>query len=92
MEAVSLCQLKEKEVINMSDCCRLGYITDICIDITCGKVISFTVKDCSGFLPGKGTETVVPWEKVSKIGCDIIFVDVCLPTSPPVPPKKKLFS
>ena len=94
MECMTFDELKEKEVINMNDCSRLGFISDITIDVTCGKVVSFTVRDCSGFVPHKGKEVCVPWEKVTKIGCDIIFVDICVPENvAPVPKdgKKRLF-
>ena len=95
MKSVSFDELREKEVINVNDCRRLGYISDITIDIECGRIISFTVKNCTGFIPGKGDEFKVLWENVTKIGDDIIFVDICITTPPSLPCKterKKFFS
>ena len=84
------CDLREKEVINMNDCKRLGYISDFCIDVECGKVVSFTVRDCTGIIPGKGNQIQIMWEDIKKIGDDIIFVDICYTPLPP-PPKKRFF-
>ena len=92
MEIMTLDELREKEVINTKDCSRLGFVCDVSIDVSCGRVISFTVRDSSGFIPGKGKAFCIPWENVTKIGCDIIFVDICLPeNASPTPQKKKLF-
>lgn len=91
MKQLSFDELKEKEVINMEDCKRLGYISDACIDIECGRILSFTVRDCSCLFPGKGTEIRVPWENITKIGDDFIFVNICYTPTPPPPPKKKFF-
>ncbi len=91
MEVMTFDELREKEVINMNDCSRLGFISNVSIDVSCGRVVSFTVKDCSGVF-GKGKEICVPWEQITKIGCDIIFVDICVPEHIATPPqKKKLF-
>lgn len=91
MKQISFDKLRQKEVINTEDCKRLGYIEDMCIDIECGRVISFTVRDCSGFFPGKGSEICIPWENITKIGDDIIFVNVCYAAPPPSPPGKRKF-
>lgn len=93
MRKISFDELRKKEVINTRDCRRLGYISDLCIDLECGKVVSFTVKDSQGFIPCKCEEVCVEWENVTKIGDDIIFVDICYtcPEKPPKPEKKKLF-
>lgn len=93
MKSVSFDELREKEVINVNDCRRLGYICDITVDIECGKIISFTVKNCTGIFQGKSDEIKVLWENVTKIGDDIIFVDICiaLPQAAPCKPDKKKF-
>lgn len=89
MECMTLDELKEKEVININDCSRLGFIATATIDVTCGKIISFIVKDCSGFFSINGSEITVPWDRVTKIGTDIIFVDICVADIPASPPKKR---
>ncbi|MBA4700441.1 YlmC/YmxH family sporulation protein [Faecalicatena contorta] len=73
-----LCELREKEVINVCDCKRLGCVVDVGIDIKDGKVeciiIPGPAKIC-GFL-GTDSEYVIPWECIKKIGPDIILVEI----------------
>lgn len=71
-------ELKEKEVINCSDGKRLGYVADLEIDITCGKICKLYVpgpgKFCGCF--GKASEYVIRWDQIVKIGDDILLVDI----------------
>jgi len=69
---------RQKEVINVSDGRRLGFVSDIEIDLESGKidaVILPGVGKLFGFL-GKDNEFVIPWEKIVRIGEDIILVDL----------------
>lgn len=93
MHIVGFDDLSEKEIINVNDCKKLGYISDVCIDIECGRVISFTVKNCFGFFPGKSDEIKILWENIKKVGDDIILVDICVPlnTNNQLPVSKKRF-
>ena len=69
--------LKVKEVINIIDGKRLGAITDIEIDVESGKLTSIIVPGNSKFLGlfGRNEDVVIPWEKISKIGFDVILVE-----------------
>jgi len=69
--------LKVKEVINIIDGKRLGTITDIEIDVESGKLTSIIVPGNSKFLGlfGRNEDVVIPWEKISKIGFDVILVE-----------------
>lgn len=81
--------IREKEVINACDGRRLGYVADIEFDICDGRITAIIVPVKGGFL-GCGAESIViPWEKIKKIGVDIILVDAegCCP--PPKPKKGK---
>ncbi len=90
-------KLSEKEVINSCDCSRLGTIVDLIIDLECGKILSLVVCQNQGlFSQGKKEEQIsIPWDRICKIGDDIILVDI-----PPLPKphidkekgKKKFFS
>ena len=91
MKQATFEELSAKEVINTADCRRLGYISDMCNDLECGRILSFTVKECTGFFAPKGNEICIPWENITKIGDDIIFVNVCHAAPPPPPPKKRFF-
>lgn len=91
MKQATFEELTCKEVINTADCRRLGYISDMCIDLECGRILSFTAKTCTGFFGTKAEEICIPWENITKIGDDIIFVNVCHAAPPPPPPKKRFF-
>ena len=73
-------QLRCKEVVNISDGNRLGYISDMDIDVSCGRILTVIV-------PGPGKilglfwseyDYVIPWSCIRQIGDDIVLVDVCM--------------
>ena len=69
--------LRCKEVINISDGCRLGFVSDVGIRIPEGQVIAIVVNGpCRFFgLFGRGEEFYIPWECIQRIGDDIILID-----------------
>lgn len=76
---VRLFEFKQKEVINIADGCRLGYVSDIEIDIACGRILKIIIA-----APGRvwgifgcDREYVICWENIKRIGEDIILVEVC---------------
>lgn len=78
--ALRICELRQKEVINIRDCQRIGYVMDIDMDPVTGRVCQLIVpgqgKICGLF--GRDTEYVIGWKCVRQIGADIILVDVCI--------------
>lgn len=87
-------ELRYKEVISISGGMRLGYIDDIEMDITVGKIISVTVPGRPRFLGifGRCDEYTVPWEKIVKIGDDIILADYDIPIRTVFPEKEKFWT
>ena len=72
-------ELRNKEVINLPDGCRLGYTGDLVLDPDSGQVLALVIPACDrllGLVPGSG-EYVIPWHCIRKIGSDLILVDVC---------------
>lgn len=71
-------QLKQKEVINIQNCCSLGCVSDLEIDCKTGCVEALIVpgpgKLCC-FL-GRDFEYWIPWKNIVQIGADIILVDI----------------
>ena len=69
--------LRCKEVINISDGCRLGFVSDVDIRIPEGQVIAIVVNGPCRFLGlfGRGEEFFIPWECIQRIGDDIILID-----------------
>ena len=70
--------LKQKEVINISDGRRIGFVSDVEIDLDSGKIDAIIIPASGRLfgLIGKEDEFVIPWEKIRKIGEDIILVDL----------------
>ncbi len=75
---IRLFDLKQKEVINVSDGGKYGYVADLEIDKTTGKIKSLIIPITGKMLNlfGKEEEYVIPWEEVKQIGDDLIIVDV----------------
>ena len=69
--------LRHKEVINICDGCRLGYVGDVEISIPEGAVKGIIVfGPCRFFgLFGRGEDYYIPWECIQRIGDDIILID-----------------
>lgn len=74
-----ICELKNKEVINSSDCKILGYVSDIDIDIYTGKINAIIVPGPGRILSfwGRENEYIIPYECICKVGPDIILVNIC---------------
>lgn len=69
--------LKVKEVININDGRRLGTIADLEIDVESGRLMAIIVPGSGKFLGlfGKNDDVIIPWEKIHKIGMDVILVE-----------------
>ncbi|WP_110952886.1 YlmC/YmxH family sporulation protein [Anaerosinus massiliensis] len=67
-----------KDVINISDGKKLGSISDIEFDVESGKVTSIVVPSTGRFLGffNRGEDIIIPWEKINKIGTDVILVNI----------------
>ena len=71
----SFCELKNKEVVSICDGCRLGFVSDVEIDLDCGRVISLIVpREAKLFSLSKCDPVRILWCDIEKIGSDIILV------------------
>ncbi len=73
----SINELKTKEVINVSDGARLGFVSDVELDLKDGRLTAIIVPGAyrlMGFL-GRDEDIVIKWENIKKIGDDIIIID-----------------
>lgn len=70
--------LRQKEVINVCDCKRLGCVVDIEFDECKGCINAIIIpgpaKICGFF--GRDTEYIIPWNCIKQIGPDVILVQV----------------
>ena len=69
--------MRNKEVINICDGCRLGFVSDLEIRLPDGQVCAIIVYGPFRFLGlfGRGEDYYIPWECIQRIGDDIILVD-----------------
>ena len=69
-------ELRYKEVINICDGCRLGFVGDVEVLIPEGRVTALIVPGpCRFFgLFGRGEDFYVPWDCVQRFGDDIILI------------------
>lgn len=73
---INLSELQTKEVVLLSTGRRLGFIDDLEIDNTTGKIITIIVIERngkSGFFT-KPSELAISWEQITTIGTDIILI------------------
>lgn len=71
-------ELKEKEVINISNCKRLGCITDLIIHPCTGEIEAIIIPGSAklGGILGYDEEYWIPFGCIKKIGPDVILVDM----------------
>ena len=70
--------LRQKEVINIADGMRLGFVSDVEIDFEKGNIESIVVPGPSRFLGllGRDGDYVIPWDDIVRVGDDIILIDM----------------
>ena len=71
-------ELRCKEVINITDGQRLGFVSDVEVQLPEGKVLALVVPGpCRFFgLFGRKDDFVIPWNCIRRIGSDIILVEL----------------
>lgn len=69
--------LRQKEVINVADGKRLGFVCDVEFDLNEGKILAVIVPGSAKItgLFSKNHDYVIPWRSIKKIGDDIIIVE-----------------
>ena len=66
-----ICELREKEVINICSGRRLGCVVDVEINVCTGEVEAIVIPG-----PGKICGFVIPFGCIRKIGPDILLVEI----------------
>lgn len=70
---------KRKEVINITDGRRLGFVQDVCADLETGKITSIIVPGGTNKLINffsSSNDIVIEWSKIKCIGEDLILVEI----------------
>ena len=75
--SVKLTDLQCKEVICISDGRRLGFITDVLVEVPEGRISAIVVPGPCKILGvmGPHDDYVVSWDCIRRIGPDIVLVD-----------------
>ena len=69
---------KHKEVINITDGKRLGFVQDVTADFKTGTITNIIVPGNNKFLNifSTGNDVVIPWNSIKTIGDDVILVEL----------------
>lgn len=75
---INLSEMKEKEVINIRNGMKIGFIYDFEIDLEKGEVVAAIIPSYGKVFGifGKNKDIIIPWQNIFKIGHDIILVDL----------------
>ena len=78
MSCSKFTELRCKEVICVNDGQRLGFISDVKVEIPEGSVVAIVVPGPCRFLGlfGRRDDFVIPWNCIRRIGHDIVLVDI----------------
>ena len=77
MARITLAQLRDKDVINLCNASRLGYIAEIEFDTCSGQICSFILCRNGGLLGfAKDGYIELPWSRIECIGEDAILVKI----------------
>ena len=76
--SIRFSELQCKEVICVNDGRRLGFITDIRLEVPEGLILAIIVPGPCRFLGlwGRNDDYMIPWNCIRRIGPDIVLVDV----------------
>ena len=67
--------IRSMEVIDISTGCKLGYTKDYKIEINEQKITAILLAGATKGWFSKEDDIEIPWEKVIKIGVDVLLVD-----------------
>ncbi|MGE5561613.1 MAG: YlmC/YmxH family sporulation protein [Chloroflexota bacterium] len=75
---IRVSDLRQRDVINTTDGRRLGVISDLDVDLATGRITGLVILGQARLLGllGRGGDIYIPWDKIVKIGSDVILVEV----------------
>ena len=77
MARMFLAQLRDKDVINLCNASRIGYIYEIEFDSCTGQICSLVLcRDSGWLLFKKEDDLVLPWTRIECIGEDAVLVKI----------------
>ncbi|HHY91949.1 MAG TPA: YlmC/YmxH family sporulation protein [Firmicutes bacterium] len=78
-------ELRSREVINITDGRKLGNVVDVDIDVEAGRIRALIVPGATKVLGvfGRNEDVVITWDRIKRIGYDVILVEHRSFASPP---------
>ena len=73
---VKFTELQCKEVICVSDGRRLGFVSDVLVEVPEGRVHALVVPGQCQKLGVRRDDYIIPWNRIVRMGPDIVLVDV----------------
>lgn len=75
-----LSDLQNKNIVSVSDGKNIGNIIDVKIDEETGSIISLVIEANKTFFSfsNRGIDTEISWKNITKIGEDVILVNITL--------------
>ncbi len=78
MASCSINEIRNKEIINIKTGARLGFPSDVEVDLETGSLVSLVVS--GGYkimgLFGREDDIVIKWENIKNIGDDLIIIEM----------------
>ena len=70
-------ELRYREVIDAASGERMGYVSDVLIDSTDGRVVALVVPGNLRWmgLLGREEDLVLPWSSITRLGDDIVLIN-----------------
>ena len=86
-------ELSCREVVCVCDGARLGYVSDVEVEVPGGQVCAIVVPGKGRWLGlfGRSDDYVIPWNAIRRVGDDIILVDCKIQDCRCPRPKPKWF-
>lgn len=74
---VKTSDLRMLDVVNIGDGRRLGNVYDLDLDVETGKILAIILPGEGGIFGfGRRPDIEIPWDRVVRIGIDVILVDL----------------
>ena len=73
-----IADFRNKEVINVRDGLRMGYVCDIMVNVETGEITAIMVPGEYRFFGifGREDNYIIPWNSIRRVGDDIIIVEI----------------
>ncbi|MGM8214391.1 YlmC/YmxH family sporulation protein [Bacillaceae bacterium W0354] len=73
-----LSELQSKDIINVDNGEKIGFISDLELDVHYGKILSLvvTIKGKWFGILGQEEEVLIQWHHIKKIGTDVILISM----------------